>query len=103
MLHRRHTYQKNKHQVHVDIRCKYLHGVLSFLHARTWRFHLRSYLRPKHLTWRHVVVPGLADCAACAGNGRRAKVPASTSTARDAARPKEAGACSLGETGEAEN
>ena len=85
--------------MHVDIRCKYLHGIPAFVHARTFVLKNRSYLRPKHLTWRHVVVPGLADCAACAGNGRRANVPASASTARDAVRPKEIGAGSLGETG----
>ncbi len=70
-----------------------------FVRACTLLMKIRSYLRPKHLTWRHVVVPGLADCVARAGAGRRAKVPASASTARDAARPKEIGAGSLGETG----
>ena len=78
-------------------------SMADFVRACTLLMKTPSYLLPKHLTWRHVVVPGHAVCAACAGNGRRAKIPASTPTARDATRPKEIGAGSLGEIGKAEN
>ena len=68
------------------------------LHARTWIWTTRSYLRPKQLTWRDVVVSGLADCFARAGAGSSTEVPASAAKARDA-RAEETGAGRLGEGG----
>ena len=68
------------------------------LHVRTFVAKIRSYLRPKHLSWRDVVVSGLADCVARAGAGSSTEVPASTAKKRDA-RPEETGARRLGETG----